>query len=233
VLADTSFLIATSDRDHKFHEDASFLCEKFAEYDVKIFVNVTARSEFIDYHRRVVLTETLMDMLALTSPWKISKVVREELKSQRGWLDNELHKGRDALLNDSRIKECKQVFLPRTHSGQIGWLEICKEFLSGKLLKVWEELSSNFDLNYVDMRSAGSGDLFRKVLQWESVYRLAEETGLGSQDAMILNLFDCSVFPMLVTMDFDLAYGVLGSVADKTVFVPDNLFRNRIKKLRF
>ncbi len=61
------------------------------------------------------------------------------------------------------------------------------------------------DLNYVDMRADDSKNLFRKELQWDSMYRLAEESALGSQDAMILNLFNCSVFPFVVTMDFDLA----------------------------
>jgi hypothetical protein len=65
------------------------------------------------------------------------------------------------------------------------------------------------------------------------MYRLVEESALGSQDAMILNLLDCSVFPFIVTMDFDLAYGVMLSTKDKTALVPDNLFRNRLKKLRF
>ncbi len=47
-LTDSSFLIAMSDKEHRFYEDAQFLGEKFAEYDVRLFVSVTARSEFID-----------------------------------------------------------------------------------------------------------------------------------------------------------------------------------------
>jgi hypothetical protein len=42
-LADTSFLITISDEDHIFHEEAQFLCEKFAEHNMKLFVSVTAR----------------------------------------------------------------------------------------------------------------------------------------------------------------------------------------------
>jgi hypothetical protein len=119
-LADTSFLIAMSDPEHTFHEEAQFLCEKFAEFNIKIFVSVTARSEFIDYHRRVIITETLMDMLAPTSKWKISSSVRDILKSQRGWIDNQARSDNQPYLSDSRIKTCKQAFLPKTQSGQIG-----------------------------------------------------------------------------------------------------------------
>ena len=83
------------------------------------------------------------------------------------------------------------------------------------------------------MRADDSKDLFRKDLHWDSMYRLAEESAIGSHDAMILNLFDSSIFQFLLTMDFDLAYGVMSSAPDKTALVPDNLYRNRIKKLRF
>ena len=46
-LADTNFLIAASDKDHSFHEDAQFFYEKLADYKIPISVSVTARAEFI------------------------------------------------------------------------------------------------------------------------------------------------------------------------------------------
>lgn len=131
-LVDTSFLISVSDDDHHFFEDSQFVLEKVTEYEVPVFASVTARSEFIDFHRRVILTETLMDMIAPSSPWKITEAVRKTLKAQRGWIDN-LPEDQDPYLPDSRIKLCKQAFLPRTHSGKIGWTEMCGEFLSGRL----------------------------------------------------------------------------------------------------
>lgn len=232
-LVDSSFLVAISDEDHSQHDDAQFLFEKLAEYNIRIFVSVTARSEFIDYHRRVIITETLMDMLAPTSKWKISATVREVLRTQKGWIDNQARSESDPYLSDSRIKICKQSFLPLNQSGQIGWTELCKEYLAGRLFSAWNSVSEALDLNYVDMRADDSKNLFRKELQWDSMYRLAEESALGSQDAMILNLFDCSVFPFVVTMDFDLAYGVMHSTDEKFALIPDNLYRNRLKNLKF
>lgn len=232
-LADTSFLIAISDKEHDFHDDAQFLIEKFAEHNFKLFISVTARSEFIDFHRRVKITETLMGMLAPSSKWKISSAVREELKSQRGWIDSQAKRGHDPYLSDARIKDCKQVFLPRTQSGQIGWVALCNEYLKGQLRRVWNEINESLKLNYVDMRSSDTKDLFIKELHWDAMVDLCEAGAMGSQDAMILNMFDCSVFPFLVTLDFDLAYGVLQSTNDKVVLTPDNLYRNRLKKLKF
>jgi hypothetical protein len=77
------------------------------------------------------------------------------------------------------------------------------------------------------MRADDVKELFRKELHWNSMYRFAEEGALGSQDAMILNLFDSTILPFIVTMDFDLAYGTLQSTQDKTALIPDNLYRNK------
>ncbi len=98
----------------------------------------------------------------------------------------------DPYLTDARIKICKQTFLPQNHSGHIGWMKFCKEYLDGKLAESWQFLVDNLPLNYVDMRAEDAKDFFRKELRWEEMYRLCEQTALGSQDAMILNLLDAS-----------------------------------------
>ncbi len=232
-LVDTNFLVAASDKEHALHEDAQFLHEKLAEHSIALMVSVSARSEFIDYKRRVIATENLMGMLASSSKWKISSAVRDALSKQQAWIDGQATKESDPYLSDARIKTCKQVFLPRNHSGNIGWIEFCKEFFDGRLAKAWNDLLDSLPLNYIDMRADGSKELFRSELKWEEMYRKSEHTLLGSQDAMILNLLDASILPFVVTMDFDLAYGVMASTQDKVALVPDNLYRNRLKKLRF
>jgi hypothetical protein len=65
------------------------------------------------------------------------------------------------------------------------------------------------------------------------MYRLAEGSALASNDAMMLNLLDSSIFSFVVKSDYDLGYGVLLSTSDKAVLLPDNVYRNHIKKLRF
>lgn len=232
-IADTSFLIAISDKDNHFHEDAQFLFEKIVQDGIPVFATVTTRSEFIDFHRRVIMTETLMDMLVQTSKWKISSTVREVLRSQKGWIDNQARTENDPYLSDYRIKKCKQVFLPKTESGQIGWVELCREYLSGRLRTAWGEIADVLSINYIDMRSDDSKLFFEKELRWDSMYKFAEATALGSSDAMILNLFDASVFPFVVTSDYDLAYGTILSTQEKIALVPDSVYRNHIRKLRF
>lgn len=232
-LVDTNFLIALSEEHHPFNEDAQFLFEKLAEHEIKLYCTLTNRTEFIDFQRKLIITETLMGMLSPVSKWKISAATRKLLNTQKGWIDNLAKEDELPLLTDKRIKDCKKEFLPKTQSGQIGWIEICKEFLTGQLLEVWNTLSESLQLNYIEMRTGESDRYFAKPLEWEKMYSLAEETCLASSDAMILNVLNSSVFPFMISADYDMAYGVLKGSESKTILVPDALFRRHLKGLRF
>lgn len=119
-ILDTNFLIALTEENHAYFEDSNFLFEKLVQYQIPIYCTVTVRTEFIDYQRRIKITESLMDMLARTSKWKISSSVKEILKTQKGWIDNQAKADELPCLNDARIKIVKKIFLPRTQSGQVG-----------------------------------------------------------------------------------------------------------------
>lgn len=231
-LVDTNFLIAVADKEHQFHADAQFLHEKLSEYSVSVMVSVSARTEYIDYQRRAITTTALMKMLSPNSKWKISAAVRDILGKQRSWLNNQTRFDDSPYLTDARIKICRQTFSPKNHSGQMGWLKFCEEYLNGELEKAWHEVVELLPLNYVDMRSEDSKEFFRKKLDWTEMYRVSEKTAIGSQDAMILNLLDASVFPFVVTMDYDMAYGVTYCTQDKVALIPDNLYRNYFKKMK-
>lgn len=232
-VVDTNFVIAITEENHAYHEDSKFLYEKLVQYQIPIYCTVTVRTEFIDYQRRMIITESLMDMLAVSSKWKISTAVREALKKQKGWIDNQPKEDELPCLNDARIKIVKKEFLPKTQSGQIGWVELCKEYLTDKLLNAWNSIEADLSLNYIDMRDLESQSLFEKELEWENMYRLSEKTALGSNDSMILNVLESSAFPFVVSADYDLAYGVMQSNCAKVILVPDSLYRRHLKGLRF
>ena len=56
---------------------------------------------------------------------------------------------------------------------------------------------------------------------------LVEKFGIGTSDAMILNLFQCSKLDMLITTDTDLVYAFKRiKTGEKRLFTPLNLFAN-------
>ncbi len=174
-----------------------------------------------------------MDMLSSNSKWKISAAAKKVLISQRGWIDNQAKDDELPILTDIRIKNCKKIFLPRTQSGQIGWVELCKEYLDGQLLESWNILSESLQLNYIEMRTGESDKYFAKPLEWENMYSVSEETCLSSSDSMILNVLNSSIFPFVISADYDMAYGVLKNQEEKSILVPDALYKRHLKGLRF
>lgn len=232
-LIDTNFLISLTEENHKFHEDSVFIYEKLTQYQIPAYITVSVRTEFVDYQRRIKMTETLMDMLSPTSKWKASEAIKRVLRSNRGWIDNQAAKDDLPVLSDSRLKEIKQAFLPKTQSGQIGWVEFCKEHLSGQLLKMWQQVEDALGINYVELRASESQKFLENDLNWKTMYTLSEETCLGSNDAMILNVLNSSIFPFVVSSDYDMAYGILMSGESKSILVPDSLYNRHLKKLRF
>ena len=232
-LVDTQFLIAATEELHPFYDDAEFLFHKLAEYKIPIFTTVTTRAEFIDVRRRFILTETLLGMLAPGSKWKISETVLKKLRAQKTWIDTQAADNNLPLLPDGRIKDCKECFMPRSLSGQIGWIELCREFLGGQLLESWNVLVESLKINYLDTRGEMASSLLTKKLEWEKMYAISETTGLSSSDSMIVNVLQSSKFPFIVSADFDIAYSVVADSTDKTALIPDNLHYQKIKSLRF
>lgn len=231
-LIDTNFLISLTEENHKFHDDSVFIYEKLAEYEIAAHTTVSARTEFVDYQRRMKMTETLMDMLSPASRWRTSEAIKKVLRAHRGWIDNQAAKDDLPVLSDSRLKEIKQAFLPKTQSGQVGWIELCKEHLSGQLWNMWREVEDSLGINYVELRAEESKQFLETDLNWKNMFTLAEETCLGSNDAMILNVLNSSAFPFVVSADYDLAYGVM-KTGSKAILVPDSLYNRHLKKIRF
>ena len=68
-------------------------------------------------------------------------------------------------------------------------------------------------------------ELFHSKIDWPDAKRIAETTCLGLSDAMIVNAFQCSRFPFIVSSDFDIGYAVLASKDLKDVVMPDSVAR--------
>ena len=232
-IVDTNFLIAATYENHPFFDDAEFLFGKLADYQIPVYSTVTTRAEFIDFRRRIIITEVLMDMMSSTSPWKLSKIAHQELKKHRTWIDLQASKEELPILTDARIKQCKSVFMPVTQSGKSGWVEICKHYLTGTMQASWNLVVEKLGTNHLDLNEAEAQKLILNKVEWKKMYEISEATCLGSSDAMLLNMLDCSVFPFVASADYDLAYSVLVHSPDKTILIPDSLYRNRIKGKRF
>ncbi len=233
-LVDTNFLFAALYKGvHPFSEDAEFLFEKLAEYQIPVFTTVTTRAELLDLQRRVIITEALMGIIAPNSNWRITNDVAKKLRAHKTWVDQEASAGRLPVLTDYRIKETKEVFTPVRASGKNGWLEICGEYL-GELSDHMVQIEQKLGLNYLQLRGNDSEKQFMTVHPtWEAMHSIVGRTCMATSDAMLLNVLIHSAFPFIVSADYDIAYGVRAENTEKVALIPDGLYKNKIKPLKF
>ena len=232
-IIDSNILIAATYDPHPFNEGCSELFQELLKLQIPLFTTVTVRSEYLDFVRRITITEKLMDIFSKTKKYNLSEKVKTELKKHKTWIDIEAARGGLPILTDNRIKDTKQNFEPAQHSGKLGWLSFCDQFLNDVLLNHWELLIQELGINYLQLRGSDSLPFLKKPIEWNDMYKLSEKTGVSTNDSMILNAFFTSKFGTIISADFDVAYGVeVQASSDKMCFIPDSLYQ-RMKKMKF
>ena len=124
--------------------------------------------------------------------------------------------------SDVQLKKIKKEFSAGPHSGQLAWLEFCEEFLSGRLQELERDLRDS-GIEYVSQNEPSQSHLFHTKIDWPEAMEISEKTGVSFSDSMILNAFQCSSCPFIVSMDFDVGYAVLADPRMKDAIMPDRI----------
>lgn len=188
----------------------------------RFFSTVNTRSEFLDFNRRLIMTERLRDAADENSKLKIPSRAKAQIQYQSGQLKRREQQGGDPVFNDTQVKSIKSAFSAGRFSGQAGWLVLCEEFLSGQL-EIAEQNLIDYGVEYISQHEPEQLDLFSRRIEWADARKFAEQTCLGLSDAMILNALQCSRLPFVVSTDFDLGYAAMASSELKDVVMPDSV----------
>jgi hypothetical protein len=222
TILDTNILISlTYEVKSDFEVIADFV-NSLLEKNFLLFTTVNTKSEFLDFHRRLIMTEHLRDLLDANPGYKLSSVERAQIQVQSGQLKRQEQQGSDPVFSDRQIKKIKSAFSAGRHSGHQGWLELCSGILQGKLDESEHRLEPN-GIRYISQHDPSQKDYFHSTIDWPAAKRISENTCLGLADAMILNAFQCSRFPFIVSVDFDIGYAVLASKDLKDAVMPDSV----------
>lgn len=223
TILDTNILISSSYEVKSDHEEVIDFLEKLTEAEFRIFTTVNTKSEYLDFHRRLIMTENLRDMLDPSSGWRISAAGRAQIQVQSGQLKRqEDQQGSDPVFSDRQLKKIKSAFSAGMHSGQTGWLSLCHSLLHGRL-DVAENILTARGVQYISQHVEEQKGFFDRKIDWPDAKRIAEQTCLGLADAMIINAFQCSRFPFMVSADFDIGYVALASKEIRDVVMPDSV----------
>lgn len=90
------------------------------------------------------------------------------------------------------------------------------------LLNEWMILEEEIDLNYVEVLEGETNLYIKQEVYWADMIDTMGELGLRSPDAMIVNLFSKSIFPLLITSDSDFEQcfsDPLVDVTNKAIFL--------------
>lgn len=79
-------------------------------------------------------------------------------------------------------------------------------YLSQQLSAVWDEVVQLCNLNFIKIRENESHPLLTSKVSWNGVTDLMGAFGIGSADAMILNLLLSSKLDIVATADGDIKY---------------------------
>lgn len=101
------------------------------------------------------------------------------------------------------------------------WEEFCAQYIGSLLVNEWMMLEDDYGLNFVEVMEGGRSELFHSDLRWTDMVYLVGEQGIRAPDAMILNMFIKSKFPLLITTDgdFDSALLLTAEAVGKAIFI--------------
>lgn len=222
-LVDTSILFAGSFDLDQFNTEAVEIFDFLGEINVPLFANVNIRAEFIDLHRRVMIPEGLASLFAIEG-----KTLPTELYTQLQSVYSKLNKaktdGRSYKFNEDNVSEWRRRLRGYEGKDRDGWRMFCQSFLQGKIENIWDEVCELLKINFISLRGGENAEWLENNLSWEDMASIVGEYGIGSFDAMIINLFLNSHFSALITSDKEIAY-VLAQIQpeNKFVVVPDKL----------
>lgn len=221
-FVDTSILFSATYDSDAFNSESETAFDLLAEADFSIFTNVNVRSEFLENHRRVLIPEILIDLL-VKKGLQLDSTFHEKLKSHRTSYQKRVAEEKNTKMDPIQIKMWRRLLLEYSFEGIDGWTLFCRDFLKGKIRRIWQDTEKFFALNFISSRVGEERPYLDQIPTWDNAVDLMERYGLASFDAMIVNMFLCSKIPILLTADLEMAECVnKESKGSKLVFVPDS-----------
>lgn len=226
TILDTNILISATYEDRDSHAQVVDVLDILQRDQYRLFATVNTRSEYLEFQRRMILTESLFDLVDEFSNVKLPTKARARIQTLKGSLRTSVNADpeKDEVFNDVQLKKIKKEFSAGQHSGLEGWLKICNTHLNGKIEQADLNLIDR-GIEYISPNAESQKQLFKTSLEWTSAIRVCEKTGTAFSDSMILNALKSSNLLFVVTLDFDIGYAALSDPNMKDVIVPDRLFK--------
>jgi predicted nucleic acid-binding protein len=225
LMVDTNILISSVYDSDKFYDETEKFLDSIADQDCALYCNVNIRSEFLEIQRRIIFTEGLLDFEAnkpKDTPFQL-KGMLSSLRSNQDKRDQN-QKRSPLRLADPEIKKFKKEMSRIKYEGNDLWSQFCADKIGNKLQDSWVSIESKLDLNFISTTDPESQTLFITHPKWKGLVKIMESMGLASADAMVLNMFLCTKFEILLSSDFDVGLACAKiNKPSKIVILPDSV----------
>ena len=178
----------------------------------------------MDLYRRVLVVESLL-MLRTEYRSELPEDLDKKLKALDQRVRDNIDKNKSTQLSERDIKEYRNtllsIFPKKSLAGHDLWQILCHDFLEPQLKPVWSDTEKLLGINFAGSRAVESATFFTSVPNWVDATKIMGQSAMGSTDAMIVNFFTCSKFPILVTADDQVAKYVDNMLSPgRTIVVP-------------
>jgi len=227
-LIDTNILVSSTYDLDRFNEIAAECMDRLIERAIPLYCNVNIRLEFLEIHRRIVISDSLLDFEHRCTKALLPPHLASELTNYRNSYERRRKKRPDEpplRLSDTEIKSFKFMMLKILgRNGDDLWTEFCQKYVGSQITELWNETERGFGLNFLSLRKEDQERHLHRKPDWDDVIRFMSNPGLSSSDAMIVNMFFASKFEVIASSDFDIAIAVKKSgLKEKHCLIPDEL----------
>lgn len=256
LIVDANVIIASRDKSHRDNKAIQEFYDSLdqSQTEVTLFTTVTTKAEFLEYYRRKILTEGILELYRINKDRKVisdrvKNVIENQVRARnlRQKREVERQEKMEKILEshfvdtteidieefsvdanyfkDSELKDIKKAFRARDVDDESGWVSFCKKVLVNRLYTLESKLDSF--CHYLTTRDKESLKYFiKKDIEWRAATQICGESGVGYSDAMILNMANHTSIEHILTLDFDLVYGGHFSTPSKTIVTPTDRLKN-------
>lgn len=227
TVLDANILITLSYEPKKYHSRVkNFLRDEIYAQGIKCFTTVNTTMEYLEFHRRLLMTEGLRDSIDQYSKLNLSNKKKQAIRTKSTILaTREKNQKADPIFYDREIKQIREAFARSGYRGLKAWQGLSEVFVKRALHIEYENLKK-LDVQYVSINDKENVRYFEKELSWSDAIDICSGTCAGFSDSMILNALMCTKFKFAISLDIDFAYATLVDSSLKDVVMPDELIDN-------
>ena len=206
-ILDTNILVSAITPSDQMADVVDELIEELRILKIPAYSNVNIRAEFLEIQRRILIPECISEFyIKAKSHFDFDDELLAKMKSVYTSHKDSTDKNKVYKFTDDRIKEWRNIFSERDFNGQNGWLYFCENILAPQLTTIWDHLVETCNLNFIKFKEGEDHPLLTTKVSWRGMTQLMGNYGLGSADAMILNLLLSSKIEVVATGDSDIRY---------------------------